>query len=249
VKPFRAISRQFLLPAVLCLVASCSTAPSTPVDALAVLPADEEFCVAAQRIVTRTGIPVRLERQTDFNGFVKSKALIEGPTIQQYEWRDEQGRLLAVSCKLKSADHLLAEFGPGTAGPDGQCQDMNRAIYALVARQVPNPAIRRVVFDPVENVVNDKEPGMTGPDWLAPYTMTSTAEDGSLRIAAKGFIVNFTDPRFTAMPERFRGVHYCHFVAPSHLRDLLSGTATPGAVIGRLVAPAPPPDASGGTAR
>jgi hypothetical protein len=225
-----------------CLLAACAAGGPAPDRDLRALPATAEFCLAAERIVTRTVIPMRLEVQPDFNAFVKSKALIEGPTLQQFEWREADGRLLAISCKLKNADHLVATFGAGTAGPDGACQDMNRAIHALVAREVKDPVFRRVVFDPNETVANEKEPGMTGPDWLAPFTLTSRDADGALRIHTKGFVVDFTDPRYAQMPVRFRGVHYCHFIAPAHLRDLLTGRAEPGVTVGRKVEPAPPPD-------
>lgn len=221
---------------------ACTGKSPRPDPALPALPDDDAFCLAAQRLVTRTEIPMRLELQTDFDGFVKSKALIEGPTIQQYNWRDAGGQLLGISCKLKNTDHLVASFGPGSAGPDGDCQDVNRAVYALVAREVANPVFPHVVFDANEDVTNEREPGMTGPDWLMPYTLTSVDPDGALRIFTKGFIVNFNDPRLASMPERFRGVHYCHFIAPGHLRALLAGEAAPGAVIGREVALVPPPD-------
>ena len=76
---------------------------------------------------------------------------------------------------------------------------------------------------------------MTGPDWLAAYTMTYSVA-GELHIVSKGFIVDFTDERFAAAPERFRGVHYCHFIAPGHLQALLAGEVEPGTRIGQTVA-------------
>lgn len=225
-----------VLAAVLVL-SGCTATQQQP--ALSALPADSQYCLAAQRIVTRTNVPMVLQVQPDFDAFVKSKALIEGPTIQQFDWLDSSGRLLAISCKLKSADHLVEVFGPASAGPDGSCQDMNRAVYELVsAERGGAEAYPRVVFDPAETVVNERNPGMTGPDWLAPFTLTSRDPDGSLRIHTKGFIVNFTDPRFAQLPARFRGVHYCHFIAPDYLRDLLAGKAEPGLAVGRLVEPA-----------
>lgn len=223
------------------LVAACATPGTAPAPALARLPATADFCLAAERIVTRTDLPMKVEVHPGFDAFVKSKAVIEGPTLQQFEWRDDSGRLVAISCKLKSADHLVATYGPGSAGPDGACQDMNRAVYALVSRQVAAPAYPRVVFDPQELVVNEAQPGMTGPDWLAPFTLTSVDADGALRVRTKGFIVGFLDPQFAASPVRFRGVHYCHFIAPEHLQDLLAGKAMPGAVVGRLVDTSTPP--------
>lgn len=218
------------------LLAACaSTAPALDRD-LPALPATAQFCLAAERVVTRTGLPMQLVVHEDFDAFVKSKALIEGPTIQQYDWRGPDGRLLAISCKLKNTDHLVATFGPGVAGPDGTCQDMNRAVHAHVAREVREPVFERVVFDPAETVVNEKEPGMTGPDWLAPFVLTSRDADGALRIHTKGFIVNFLDPKLADMPVRFRGVHYCHFIAPEHLRELLEGKAETGVSVGKRVA-------------
>jgi hypothetical protein len=152
--------------------------------------------------------------------------------------------VIGISCKLKNADHLVTTFGPGSAGPDGQCQDMNRAVYALVARQVREPAYPRVAFDPQETFVNEGDPGMTGPNWLAPFAMTGVDPDGALRIFTRGFVVTFEDPTYNMLPPRFRGVHYCHFIAPDHLRDLLEGRAKPGAIIGRR--PEIPPGAMGG---
>jgi hypothetical protein len=216
--------------------AGCATSDRAGDFDLASLPALEEYCLDAQRLVTRTTIPMQLVRQPEFDAFVKSKALIEGPTIQQFEWTDPDGRLLGISCKLKSADHLNEVFGPGSAGPDGACQDFNRAVYAVMARESLTPVYRTVVFDPAETVTNEENPGMTGPDWLAPFTLTTVDTDGALRVHTKGFTVDFTDPRFARLPERFRGVHYCHFIAPDHLRDLLAGRAQAGAVIGRRVA-------------
>ncbi len=217
------------------LVSACATPGRESDFSLASIPAVDDFCLAAERVVTRTALLMRVTVHPDFDAFVKSKAVIEGPTIQQFNWTDAGGRLIGISCKLKSADHLVATFGPGSAGPDGACQDFNRAIYELLARESPGASRPRVVFDPAETVVNDASPGMTGPDWLAPFTLTSRDADGTLRIHTKGFVVDFHDPRFAAMPVRFRGVHYCHFIAPDHLRELLQGRASTGAVIGRRV--------------
>jgi hypothetical protein len=211
------------------LLSACSSGE----NGLAELPQIDNFCVDAQRVITRTQYPVELVVHDDFDAFVKSKALIDGPTIQQYNWPDAAGSVAAVSCKLKSADHLNLAFGEGTAGPDGACQDMNQAIFMLIARDVTEPAYNRVTFDPNETVRNDEVPGMTGPDWLAPYTATQPGQEGELVIRSKGFIVNFSDPQFAEAPERFRGVHYCHLLAPDYMRGLLDGSIEPGLQIGR----------------
>lgn len=215
--------------------------------ALRETPSVDDYCEAAQRLVTRTAHPVRVKVHEDFDAFVKSKAVIDGPTIQQYVWRDAKGMAIGISCKLKSADHLNLVFGDGTAGPDGACQDMNRAVFEKLTRGNLRPAYTTVIFDPLETVSNEEEPGMTGPDWLAPYQPTWTDDDGALHIKAKGFQVDFTDERFAAAPARFRGIHYCHFVAPGYLGELLAGRAQPGISIGRVVDTNQPPAADSGS--
>jgi hypothetical protein len=212
------------------LLAGCSSGPDNPLEQL---PSVDDYCLTAQRVVTNTEQPVEVVIHDDFTAFVKSKAVIEGPTIQQYNWIDDDGNVVGISCKLKSADHLNLAFGDGSAGPDGLCQDMNRAVFMLIAPTMDDPAYHTVTFDLNETVVNEEQPGMTGPDWLAPYEATSLNPDGALIVRSKGFIVNFTDPQFAKAPPRFRGVHYCHFIAPDHLAALLAGDAKPGLTIGR----------------
>jgi hypothetical protein len=199
---------------------------------LSAVPSLSEYCLVAQRIVTRTEQPVELIVHDNFEAFVKSKAVIEGPQIQQLDWHDDN-RVVGVSCKLKSADHLNLAFGDGTAGPDGLCQDFNRAVYALLLQDIEQSAWPVVIFDENETMMNEDQPAMTGPDWLMPYTATYVDKSNNLHIRSKGFQVDFTDPRYQKAPARFRGVHYCHLVAPEYFRDLLAGDAEPGIIIGR----------------
>ncbi len=204
------------------------------------MPPVAEYCRVAQRIVTRTGQPVDVRVHESFDAFVKSKAVIADtdgaiPEIQQFHWHDTSGVLVGISCKLKSADHLNLVYGDGSAGPDGACQDMNRHVYRALLATVRDPVYPDVVFDANETVWNQEQPGMTGPDWLKPYVATAVDDDGQLQVRARGFRVDFTDLRFAAVPARFRGVHYCHFIAPEHLLAVMNGDAAPGVVIGRAV--------------
>ena len=216
------------------LASSCTSTKSFQVP-LSAVPEIDNYCLTAQSVVTNTSIPMQLVIHDDFNAFVKSKAVIEGPTIHQFNWYGANGEVLGISCKLKSADHLNLVFGEYAAGPDGKCQKMNRSVFQLLTSGNTGARFNRVIFDPNETVSNPDNPGMTGPDWLAPYTM-DYQENDELHIATKGFIVNFTDQRYAKAPERFRGVHYCHFIAPDRLSALLFGDAEPGARIGQLVA-------------
>ncbi|MDP6436500.1 MAG: hypothetical protein QF803_09090 [Gammaproteobacteria bacterium] len=216
------------------LLVACEPEPTDPY-AMVGLPAADEYCLAAQTVVTKTLVPMQLVVQEDFNAFVKSKAVIDGPTIQQYNWYNAAGNILGISCKLKSADHLNLEFGEGSAGPDGLCQDMNRQVYGLLLREISNPVYDSVIFDVSETVSDDGEPIVMGPQWLAPFRMTYLDDESNLHVATKGFVTDFTDERFLKMPARFRGVHYCHLVAPEYFAGLLNGTAEAGASVGRAV--------------
>jgi len=234
--------RLFLLVGLSLLTVACDRDPF----ALTEVPAIDDYCFAAQRVVTRTALPMELVVHENFESFVKSKAIIDvsgkkpRPIIQQFNWADDAGHLLGISCKLKSADHLNLIFGDGSAGPDGLCQEMNQAVFKLIAKKSGSPAYSRVTFDPAETVSNEAQPGMTGPDWLAPFTLTYV-EDDALHIASKGFIVEFTDARYQQAPERFRGVHYCHLIAPDYLAALMAGDAPVDAIIGREVERSGPP--------
>ena len=238
-------TRCCFLAAVSLTVVACDRDPFALKD----VPQVEEYCLSAQAVVTRTVLPMELVVHEDFAAFVKSKAIIDAssgtarPIIQQYNWTDSDGNVLGISCKLKSADHLNLVFGDGSAGPDGLCQEMNQAVFRLIANRSRGPAFSRVTFDPAETVSNESQPGMTGPDWLAPFTMTYV-EDSALHIATKGFVVDFSDPKYQNAPEKFRGVHYCHLVAPDYLAALMAGEALPGVIIGREVElTGPPPHA------
>lgn len=202
-----------------------------------------EFCLEAQRVIVRTGVTPALVLHPDFDGFVKSKAAIEPLTIHQYVWYAEAdpAQPVMVSCKLKSADHLNEAFGPGTSAGNGLCQDMNRLTYDRVRDALKPALVEPVIFDPQEEVRNAENPGMTGPDWLKPYEMTWRDDAGVLHVRSKGFRVDWTDPKFAAMPGRFRGVQYCHLIAPEYLSLLVSGKATAGLMVGRDVATMPMP--------
>jgi hypothetical protein len=226
----------FALSALLVL-ASCSDVPS---DDVADVPSVEEYCLVAQRIVTQTDHPVDLVVRETFDGFVKSKAIIPDgdnaiPEIQQFNWFGADGSVIGVSCKMKSADHLNLVYGDGTAGPDGACQDMNRYVFESLRIAKDDYRYERIVFDPTEQPQTRGVPpveGGAGPQWLQSYVATEVDADNALVVKTKGFRVDFLDPRFEKAPARFRGVHYCHFVAPGYLRAVVTGQADPGIEIG-----------------
>lgn len=225
-----------VLISVACLTAltACSESPDD-FARLREMPELDKFCLSAQRVVERTGMRFELVVHEEFNDFVKSKAILNGPNgpqIQQYNWQDEAGEVFAVSCKLKNESHLNPVYGEGTAGPAGVCQDMNREVFRLVSSWVREPRYRQVSFEADETHTDAGEPIIGGPDWLKTFKMTDVDSEGGLHIATKTFVQDFGDPRYQNAPERFRGVHYCHFIAPGYLAALLQGEAEPGVITG-----------------
>ena len=202
---------------------------------LETIPGENQFCLQAQRVIARTEHPLSVVIHGSFDEFVKSKAIIDPPTIQQYTWHADETEASPrmISCKLKGADHLNEAFGPDTAGPESACQDMNRAVYRLVMETIDQTPYSVVIFDALETVSNDEEPGMTGPDWLKPFVPAYAGNPGNLHIRSKGFQVGWGDPRFANAPAQFRGIHYCHFLAPEYMRALLTGDMKPGAAFGQ----------------
>jgi hypothetical protein len=231
-----------LLTAVVVHLAGCTVNTAATASGTRLLDAaPAEFCAEAQRIVSRTDKTGEFVVHPDFEGFVKSKTNIDPLTLHAHVWSapDDPARAVAISCKMKSADHLNAAFGPDTAGPDGLCQDMNRETLRQVRAALPDAAGRQVVLDPAENVFNEKQPAATGPDWLAPFLLATEDDSGALTIHSKGFRVDWLDPRFARFDARVRGVHYCHLIAPAYLRDLLAGQAAAGIQIGGVYATPP----------
>lgn len=217
-------------------LAAALLAGCTGPDELAPPPV-ETFCQAAQELVTNTTVPATLVIHEDFDAFVKSKTSMEPLTIHEYVWYEDEARTkpVMISCKLKSADHINEVFGPGTAGPDGRCQDFNRMNYVRIRATDPDAGDQTVVFDPGESVFDPANPGMAGPNWLKPFELTAVDAKGQLHVRSKSFQVDWKDPRFAELPGKFRGVHYCHFIAPAYLDRLLKGEAEPGLLVGRSV--------------
>jgi uncharacterized protein YcfL len=221
------------------LLAACTAMPSSKQFNLAELPTTDEFCLTAQRVVARTTLPMQLQLHDDLTAFIKSKTNIEGPTIHQFNWYDDAGQLQGHSCKMKSGEHLNRVFGPNTAGPEGICRDMSEQVYGLVNQQVQQRVFQTVVFESNERRNSTEPSNMIGPQWLLPLTLTDVDAIGSLHVRDRGFVIEFSDPRFQRMPPTWRGTHYCHFIAPAHLAAVLQGEAQPGATISSTAPRAP----------
>jgi hypothetical protein len=228
------------LAAVAMLAAACSiTRPPGPA-----LPPTDQFCSVAQQVLAGTTLEPENIVLADFDAFAKSKATVRPLSTRQYNtWADGgQTRLVQVSCKLKTADHLRTEYGADAAGEEGLCADVNRRTLAAVLQEFTPDQRRNLRFDGGRAVIFDAEQVTTnGPEWLAPYPLAWQGTDGALHILAKAQRNDWLDPRWLAAPPQFRGTRYCHFIGPDQLRAILLGEVTVGTTPPpALGAPAPP---------
>ena len=193
------------------LIAGCGDSQSNRLK-LKEAPEPDRYCLDAQQIISGSDYRVWLTLQTDPDAFARSRTNLDGPDIQQYNWTDDNGHVVAISCKLISADALNRRFGEGTAGPEGRCQDMNHAIFLKIRTGIwdDKPAYDRIVFDSQD---------ASEPDWMQPYTATFVDDEGALHILTREL--------------KTADTHQCHLLAPDYMRALIRGSARPGIVIGQ----------------
>jgi hypothetical protein len=134
-----------------------------------------------------------------------------------------------VSCKMKTADHLVAEYGAGAAGADIGCSGVNRLTLGRVLEAMTPAERRRLRIKPQQVVFEEDFVTPLGPVWLEPYPMARLGDDGRLRIQSRAMRNDWLDPRYATAPPQFRGTRYCHLIAPEHLARLLRGEVAPAA--------------------
>ena len=188
------------------------------------------ICQSAQVITSGTTLASIVVMHTGYDAFVKSKPTVRPLELEQYVWyadeTHEQPKM--VSCKMKTADHINAEYGANAAGAEASCAMVNQRIYASVLRGLSSTERhslrfghgRGVVFD-TDIVTND------GPVWVRPFAMIYVDSAGLLHIQSKGMRNDWQDQRYLNAPVRFRGTRYCHLVAPIYLHRVLTGDVAP----------------------
>jgi hypothetical protein len=223
-----------LLTAVLAaMLTGCTTPAPAPRTAAPPLPAGkaalEGFCARAQSLIVGTQVPSTAVVHDDYDTFVKSKPVVRPLQVQQYHWPapPDGSPARMISCKMKTADHIVAEYGEATAGADAGCAAVNRDTLQRVVAGMTAAERRRLRFD-ADTVVHDAEERTTnGPIWLEPHAVAYVGADGRLHLRTKAMRNDWLDPRYRDAPPQFKGTRYCHFVAPDHLRRLLLGETPP----------------------
>jgi hypothetical protein len=181
---------------------------------------DAGFCARAQAAIVSALPPAQNEVFTDFTAFTKSKPAVRPLYTRQFV-RLQDGdpqRPILISCKMKTADHLISEYGSGQAGEDRGCRHVNELTLRSVEASLPKSLRRAVIFE--EDIVTTD-----GPVWLAPYAHARLDSSGALHLQSRAMKNDWLDPRCADSSPQLRGTRYCHFIAPEYLRRLLQGEA------------------------
>jgi len=181
---------------------------------------DKQFCARAQQLIASTSLDAINTVHQDFDAYVKSKPHEKPLATEQYYYYGEDGMAKIVSCKMKSAGRIVMAHGEQAAGEEKDCRRINQRsfdeLYAVLEAHREELAFRRS-----EVIFEEDEFAYMGPDWLDPwpYPAATVENDGKLHIRAKAMHIPYA--WYIPIPDRFKGVHYCHLVAPAYLRQLL----------------------------
>lgn len=207
-----------------------------------------EFCSDAQQLIASTALRASSVVHDDYQAFVLSKPKVRPLETEQFHWYEDAARvkLKMISCKMKTTDHLRAEYGGSAAGTEGLCAAVNQHSLAAALtslRRARHGKLRydggrRIVFDP-EELTN------LGPEWLKSHEIAWEDAQGVLHVQSRAMRNDWLDPRYLKAPPQFRGTRYCHLIAPDYLQRLLTG-ATPaprarGEAVSTAVMPPTPP--------
>jgi len=191
---------------------------------------DSVFCAWAQQVAAGTALTANVVTHAVFDDFVKSKASYSPFTVQQY-WSNPvagpDGLARVVSCKMSTAErinHAHQADAPVAAG-DESCDKVHREVLTALLNTIPRDALA-VPADSLR--VDQEERTYIGPMWLRPWPFQPLSRDaaGLLHIHSRALYVPFA--WWIPMPDRFKGAHYCHLIAPDFLEAVLRGEIPAG---------------------
>jgi len=192
-------------------------------------PTSADFCVTAQWIMASTALDGNITLFTDMPSYRHSKPSAEPFSIYQVvTYRGAEP--IMVSCKMKTAAHLRAVYGPDAAGKQRTCPDVTRRVQAEAVADLrsadPVAAAKAAAF-----VIDDNEPYVTGSSYLADFPLSYRAADGAIHLNSPGLFQDYDSWITWFLPARFQGQSYCHFPTAEYIKSLATGAMQPGTVV------------------
>jgi len=209
----------------------CGVSISTPLTALcaAAQPLAQttpDFCSEVQRqLAGATQVAVTTRLHTDFQAFVKSKAKIQPLEVEQFVQYEDAAATqpMRISCKTKSPDHINAVYGAGSATGDGSCRDVNRNIIMSVWATLSAQQRAGARLPPWRILLDGDDVTVRGSRYVAPYPFVYLGDDQQTHVLSIALRVNWDDWLWKWAPDRVRGAHYCHLLAPEYALRLIRG--------------------------
>lgn len=203
---------------------------ATPTRAAWPAPASSGFCVEMQRRMAGTVLTGANTVFTDMAEYRHSKPSIRPLNI--YQVVTYAGATpIVVSCKLKTAAHLRAEYGAEAAGEQRRCADMTRTLQAAAVARLRAAGLADAADRAAAFVVDDDEPYLTGRAYLADFRLSETAADGRIHLKSPGLFQDYDSWITPLLPKIVQGQSYCHVPTVEYITALASGALQPGTVV------------------
>lgn len=189
---------------------------------------DPAFCSRVQQRLAGTTLVPENVIHADFPAFRRSKTVVRPLQTHQHtsDAPGQAGLPGRVSCKIKTPDHLIAEYGPSAAIDRGLgCADINRDTVRQVYASLTQVERRRLRITAGEIVFDADALTYTGSNWVDDYPYAYTDDKGRTHLHAKALRTDWNNLWLSWAPERLRGAWYCHLVAPEYVRRLVLGDA------------------------
>lgn len=192
-------------------------------------PTTPEFCIAVQHILAETEVEATNEIFNNMPDYRHSKPSPNPLMIYQVVTYDDVGPIV-VSCKVKTADHISAEYGEDAAGEQRYCPEITRMLQTQAVAELqqwnPDAAAVAQAF-----VIDESEPYLMGSSYLSDFQSSYIGEDGAIHFQSPGLQTNWEDWLIWVMPNRVRGQTYCHLPTVAYMKRVATGTTEPGATI------------------
>jgi hypothetical protein len=193
-------------------------------------PTSPEFCVAVQHILANTQVK---PTNTVFDNMDEYRASKPSPDpLMIYQIVTYDGTMpIAVSCKVKTADHLRATYGESAAGEQLYCPTITEMIKAQAIAELEEEGATDAAAKVRTMVIDQNEPYVTGSAYLSTFELSYVGADGKIHINTPALQTNWEDWMFWIMPNRVRGQTYCHLATVPYIKDLGKGAIEPGTLI------------------
>jgi hypothetical protein len=138
---------------------------------------------------------------------------------------------IAVSCKVKTADHLRATYGESAAGEQRYCPEITAMIKAQAISELELAGSADAVSKARGIVIDQNEPYVTGQSYLSSFELSYVGPDGSIHLNSPGLQVDWEDWMYWILPNRVRGQTYCHLATVPYIKGIATGAIEPGTLI------------------